>query len=80
MFSQLQETVFKLSKDFLNYYAYEPIWAIGTGKTASIDDIKEMHNSIESLLRLNLAQVSQNKQVYCMVGVLSQSTQKKFLI
>ncbi|MEL7188530.1 MAG: triose-phosphate isomerase [Pseudomonadota bacterium] len=30
--------------------AYEPIWAIGTGKTASLDDIAEMHGAIRSLL------------------------------
>ena len=30
--------------------AYEPIWAIGTGKVASADDIVEMHAAIRSLL------------------------------
>ena len=30
--------------------AYEPIWAIGTGKTATIDDIGEMHAEIRALL------------------------------
>ncbi|MEL7197192.1 MAG: triose-phosphate isomerase [Pseudomonadota bacterium] len=30
--------------------AYEPIWAIGTGKTASLADIAEMHAAIRSLL------------------------------
>ena len=30
--------------------AYEPIWAIGTGKTATPDDIAEMHAAIRSLL------------------------------
>ncbi|MEL6878009.1 MAG: triose-phosphate isomerase, partial [Pseudomonadota bacterium] len=30
--------------------AYEPIWAIGTGKTATIEDIAAMHAMIRALL------------------------------
>ncbi len=30
--------------------AYEPIWAIGTGKTATADDVKEMQLFIQSIL------------------------------
>ncbi|MGY6636486.1 MAG: triose-phosphate isomerase [Erythrobacter sp.] len=30
--------------------AYEPIWAIGTGNTATLEDIAEMHNAIRALL------------------------------
>lgn len=30
--------------------AYEPIWAIGTGKSATVDDIAEMHTAIRQLL------------------------------
>ena len=31
--------------------AYEPVWAIGTGKTASIEDIKEMHDALTACLK-----------------------------
>lgn len=30
--------------------AYEPIWAIGTGRVASCDDIEEMHRALRSCL------------------------------
>jgi triosephosphate isomerase len=30
--------------------AYEPLWAIGTGKTASVDNIVEMHAAIRAEL------------------------------
>lgn len=35
--------------------AYEPIWAIGTGKTAEDSDIAEMHNAIREKLKEKLA-------------------------
>lgn len=37
--------------DFSNIIiAYEPVWAIGTGKVATISDIKEVHAYIKSVL------------------------------
>ena len=32
--------------------AYEPVWAIGTGKTPTIDDIAEMHAALRQRLRV----------------------------
>lgn len=49
---QLQESLFHLSADQLKnvVIAYEPIWAIGTGKTASTEQAQEMHAHLRSIL------------------------------
>ncbi len=50
--NQLTESLFQLSADQLRQVviAYEPIWAIGTGKTASADQAQEMHAHIRQTL------------------------------
>jgi triosephosphate isomerase (TIM) len=49
---QLKESLFHLSsEDILKVaIAYEPIWAIGTGKTASAEQAQEMHEYLRSVL------------------------------
>jgi triosephosphate isomerase len=49
---QLDETIFNLSaEDFKKIIiAYEPIWAIGTGKTASSAQAQEIHAYIRSIV------------------------------
>jgi len=51
--NQLRESLFHLSgEDLLKIViAYEPIWAIGTGKTASTEQAQEMHAHIRSVLK-----------------------------
>ncbi|MBK7763235.1 MAG: triose-phosphate isomerase [Bacteroidetes bacterium] len=51
---QLQESIFHLSAETIQQgitIAYEPIWAIGTGVTASTAQAQEMHAFIRSLLQ-----------------------------
>lgn len=50
--SQLENTVLKLSKlDFEKItLAYEPVWAIGTGVTATKEEAQEMHAFIRNLI------------------------------
>ena len=40
-----------LTNDFEIILAYEPVWAIGTGETASIDHINEIHELVKSKLK-----------------------------
>ena len=51
--SQLEETVFSLNKEDFSkvIIAYEPIWAIGSGKSATKDDIQEMHFAIRNEIK-----------------------------
>ena len=50
--AQLEQTIFGLDEaDFAQIViAYEPVWAIGTGKTASPEQAQEMHHHIRSLI------------------------------
>ncbi|TAL61004.1 MAG: triose-phosphate isomerase, partial [Bacteroidetes bacterium] len=49
---QLEECLFHLDKEQMKnvVIAYEPVWAIGTGKTATSQQAQEMHNYIRSVI------------------------------
>jgi triosephosphate isomerase len=50
--NQLKETVFQLSADDFKkvIIAYEPIWAIGTGVTATTEQAQEMHKALREAI------------------------------
>lgn len=49
---QLQESLFHLSGEQMKnvVIAYEPIWAIGTGKTATVQQAQDMHFHLRAML------------------------------
>ena len=51
--AQIEEVVFNLTEEQFRklVIAYEPVWAIGTGKTATADQAQEIHAYIREVLR-----------------------------
>ena len=49
--AQLRASIPEASTALNTVIAYEPVWAIGTGKTATLDDIEKMHAHIRSVYR-----------------------------
>ena len=60
--TQLKESLFHLSEEQLTGFviAYEPIWAIGTGKTASSDQAQEIHAHIRSVFEAKYGETVAN--------------------
>ncbi len=56
----MQESLFHLSDEDIKkvVIAYEPIWAIGTGKTASAEQAQEMHAVIRKQLADNYSEAT----------------------
>ena len=64
--TQLKESLFQLPKSAWKdiILAYEPVWAIGTGETASPEQAQEMHKHIRNLLDKNVgSEVAQNTSI-----------------
>ncbi|GAA4315740.1 triose-phosphate isomerase [Pontixanthobacter gangjinensis] len=64
--SQLKESLFNLPKSAWKniILAYEPVWAIGTGETASPEQAQEMHKHIRTLLEKNIGkEVAENTSI-----------------
>lgn len=60
--SQIEEVVYNLSEEQFAklIVAYEPVWAIGTGKTATAEQAEEMHEHIRKVLAKKFGAAADN--------------------
>jgi triosephosphate isomerase len=61
---QLKEAIPSCATAQNTVIAYEPVWAIGTGKTATPDDVAAMHRFIRESLKEQLADSAQMRILY----------------
>lgn len=61
---QLEESVPENANAENTIIAYEPVWAIGTGKTAMPEDVKAMHGFIRDKLKEQLAESGNMRILY----------------
>ncbi|MGZ5247766.1 MAG: triose-phosphate isomerase [Flavitalea sp.] len=78
---QLRESLFHLDEEAVAkvVIAYEPIWAIGTGKTASSEQAQEMHAHLRSVLAKQYGQnVADNISILYGGSVKGSNAQELF--
>jgi len=76
---QMSETIFKLNKDEFKkvILAYEPVWAIGTGKTATPDQAQEIHEFIRNKIKENFDEKIANNTTILYGGSCKPSNAKE---
>ena len=76
---QISDTILKLSKDEFRkvIVAYEPVWAIGTGKTATPEQAQEIHEFIRNKIKENFDEEVANSTTILYGGSCKPSNAKE---
>ena len=76
---QISETILKLNKDEFKkvIIAYEPVWAIGTGKTATPEQAQEIHEFIRNKIKENYDENIANETTILYGGSCKPSNAKE---
>jgi len=79
--SQIENALFNLSaEDFLKVViAYEPVWAIGTGKTATAEQAQEMHAYIRKTISVKYGEAVANEISILYGGSMNAGNAKELL-
>ncbi len=59
--------------------AYEPVWAIGTGKTPTAQDVEDVHAAVRKVLAKKLGKAQANKMRILYGGSVKPANAKEFL-
>ncbi len=77
--NQIMESVPENANADNTIIAYEPIWAIGTGKTPTCDDVEEVHAAIRHALIQKMGKENADKISLLYGGSVKPSNAKEFL-
>lgn len=59
--------------------AYEPVWAIGTGKTPTAQDVEDVHAAVRKVLARKIGRAQANRMRILYGGSVKPSNAKEFL-
>ena len=76
---QIQGSVPETATSANTVIAYEPVWAIGTGKTPTAQDVEEVHAAVRKALAKKLGKGNAGKMLILYGGSVKPSNAKEFL-